>query len=456
MISTFTFKVDFLTLVTVDIALKSDMKKEEISMQHPKMKWTYAGVDSHRDSHTIVFLDCFHDKLGELSVSNTTSGFQAFFKKAQKFCLPNTTIAWGFEDTSMYGRMFVKFLLGKKQLVKHVNANLVASERNSSNALHKTDSIDAECAAKVLINRFDKLPVASSQDRYWILSSLVKRRESIIKMNTMLKNQLHSLIAENYPSYRKFFFHLDGKGSLAFYEQYPSPARLADITIGELTMFLKHHSNGSFKEDKAKLILDTIQTDGTFIIEHQDMRDFIIQSTIKQFKSNRTEIMTIDEKLTEVLDYFDYPLTSIKGIDTITATKFIKEIGDINRFPNAGALARFAGIAPATYASGTNNVQFANARGNRTLNKLFFHLAIKSAMLLGGPRHMNGERMKLNSFFYDYYAKKISEGKTKKQSLKCVQRRLVNIVFRVMKHNVPYVNPPVEKVSAEALEDKKS
>ena len=51
---------------------------------------------------------------------------------------------------------------------------------------------------------------------------------------------------------------------------------------------------------------------------------------------------------------------------------------------------------------------------------------------------------------------KISEGKTKKQALKCVQRRLVNIVFRVIKHNVPYVNPPVEKVSAEALKDKKS
>ena len=421
-------------------------------MQHPKMKWTYAGVDSHRDSHTIVFLNCFQEKLGELTVSSTVSGFNTFFKKAQKFCLPNTTIAWGFEDISMYGRMLVRFLLSKNQLVKHTNANLVASERNSSNVLHKTDSVDAESAAKVLINRFDTLPVASVQDKYWILSSLVMRRESTIKMNTMLKNQLHALIADHYPSYRKFFYNLDGKAALAFYETYPSPQTLENASIDELTMFLKQHSRGAFKEDKARLILDTIQTDGTSIIEHQDMRDFIIQSTIRQFKSNRIEITMIEEKLAKVLEYFDYPLTSIKGIDTITAAKFIKEIGDISRFQSAGALAKFAGIAPVTYASGASNMQFANSRGNRRLNKLFFHLAIKSAMLLGGPGHLNGDRMKMNAFFYDYFAKKISEGKTKRQALKCVQRRLVNIVFRVMKHNIPYDNPPVEKVRAEDVE----
>jgi hypothetical protein len=47
----------------------------------------------------------------------------------------------------------------------------------------------------------------------------------------------------------------------------------------------------------------------------------------------------------------------------------------------------------------------------------------------------------LNPIFYDYYHKKISEGKLKNQALKCVMRRLVNIIFKVMKEQRPYENP---------------
>ena len=55
----------------------------------------------------------------------------------------------------------------------------------------------------------------------------------------------------------------------------------------------------------------------------------------------------------------------------------------------------------------------------------------------------------VNSFFYDYYTKKIAEGKTKKQSLKCVQRRLVNIVFAMMKNGTEYINPPTYNLPIE-------
>ncbi len=35
--------------------------------------------------------------------------------------------------------------------------------------------------------------------------------------------------------------------------------------------------------------------------------------------------------------------------------------------------------------------------------------------------------------FYDYYMRKIGEGKTKSQALVCIMRRLVNIVYGMMK-----------------------
>jgi len=50
----------------------------------------------------------------------------------------------------------------------------------------------------------------------------------------------------------------------------------------------------------------------------------------------------------------------------------------------------------------------------------------------------------VNPFFYDYYHRKISEGKTKRQALKCVQRRLVNIIWSMMTYKTEYINPPTK------------
>lgn len=150
-----------------------------------------------------------------------------------------------------------------------------------------------------------------------------------------------------------------------------------------------------------------------------------------------SELKEIDEEIEKVLQNFNYPLTSIKGIDNLTCAKLIAEIGDINRFKNAKALAKYSGVAPVTYASGMTNLQMANARGNRKLNEIFFRIALTSVMPIGKNKAL------INSIFYTYYQKKISEGKTKNQAIKCVQRRLVNIIYNVMKHQKPYSNPEI-------------
>ena len=403
-------------------------------MSHPKMQYTYVGIDSHKGSHTAVFLDCFYEKLGEITLSSIPSEFDGFLKEAKKYKLPKTKFAFGFEDVSAYGRSLVKFLIGKNQLVKHVNASRVANERNSQNILQKTDAIDAECTARILLNRFDQLPNANPHDSYWILSNLVTRRRSIVKINVMLKNHLHSLLPDHYPSYRNFFTDISCSSATAFYGTYPSPSLLIDVSVDELSTLLKGVSKGKVGEAKAIQILNAVQNDGVQTLEHQSFRDFTIQSTVRQLKSNKQEIKTIDKQLEMFLDHFGYQLTSMKGIDAVTAGRLISEIGDIERFPTSASLARYAGVAPVTYASGMTNLQFANLRGNRRLNETFFKLAV------GMIRTVNDKA--LNSFFYEYYQKKIAEGKTKRQALKCIERRLVNIIWRMMKHKQSYINPP--------------
>jgi len=368
-------------------------------------------------------------------------------KEAQSCRVQGTKLAFGLEDVSAYGRSLAVFLKSKKQMVKHINSSLVANERKSRNILHKTDSIDAECAARVLLSRFDEMPVANPQDKYWILSGLVARRNFLMKINTALKNQAHALIAESYPSYRRFFTCTFCKTSLAFFETYPSPSALLGVTPEDLAVFLKQTAPSRYGLKKAEDMLERIRKDGDTACEYQAGRDVIIRSTIRQIRASLYEIEEIDKELKIFLQNFDYPLTSMRGIDTVTAARLISEIGDINRFESPAKLARYAGIAPVTYASGKSDVQFSNGRGNRRLNEIFFRLSLY-CVASSGPN-----RMVLNACFRDYYHKKISEGKTKRQALKCVQRRLVNIIWGMMKYGTEYRNPPMYRLK-EAEETK--
>ena len=79
-------------------------------MNHPKMRYTYVGVDSHKDTHTAVFLDCFFDKLGEIIFDNLPSKYDAFMNDAEKLKQDGTELLFGLEDTGEFGRTLTVFL----------------------------------------------------------------------------------------------------------------------------------------------------------------------------------------------------------------------------------------------------------------------------------------------------------------------------------------------------------
>jgi len=405
-------------------------------MIHPKMKRLYVGIDSHKDTHCAVVLNCFYEKLGEVTFQNAPSAFDGFIKELGKLKPKGVSFIFGLEDVSAYGRSLTVFLAKRKYQVKHVNASLVAAERKSRNIPHKTDSYDAECAARVLLNRSDQLPDADPQDKFWVLSNLVARRRSIVKMNIMLKNHLHSFLTSHYPSYSRFFTNLDCNTSLIFYEKYPSPSKLQGVTIEELTELLEENSAKTLRAAKARQILDCVKKDGDTTTDYQDARDRAIKSTINQINNNIKEIESIEGILEELLEHFDYKLTSMKGIDIVTAANLIAEIGDIKKFPTPAKLARYSGVSPVTYSSGKTEAQYANQRGNRVLNSIFYQLAVRVTMPVGKNKRL------INPFFFEYYQKKLREGKTKGQAFKCVQRRLVNIIWRMMTYHEEYINPP--------------
>ncbi len=83
------------------------------------------------------------------------------------------------------------------------------------------------------------------------------------------------------------------------------------------------------------------------------------------------------------------------------------------------------------------NHNFSNRRGDRNLNQILFFLAVSQC----NDHGTRGDPV--NPIFAEYYQKKISEGKTKKQAIKCVMRRLVNIIYRMIKTGEEYRIPDI-------------
>ena len=402
---------------------------------HPKLKMLFCGVDTHRRTHTAVIINCFAEKLGEVQFENKPSAFSEFYKNVRKYVKKGQTVVFGLEDCGSSGRPLAVFLSTKKCVVKRVNSNLASAERKSQPSTDKTDFIDAECVARVLLTKYDTMPEFEQNDIYWTLGTLVRKRASVVNDNIVVKNQLHAYIIAHYPSYKLFFNVFSCPTALEFWEQYPSPSKLAGVTAEELGEMLCKKSSGFFDTVKATQILELVKMDGDTTTGFQDSRDFMVSNCVKEIKQNNAELLTIENEIKKLMKMLPYKLESLKGVNFITAAAMVAEIGDINRFASSDKLAKYAGICPISRSSGDTQKDIKNRFGNRRLHYIIQGIA---------ARNINAGRNKdkpVNGIFYEYYNRKLSQGKTTNQAIKAVMRRIVNIVYGMMKSGKEYVHP---------------
>lgn len=387
-------------------------------------------MDLHKDTHTAVMVNCWNEKLETFVIENKPSEFGKLAKCVNKKAMAlGLSPIYGLENAYGYGRSLAVWLIEKGYTVKDINPALAYDQRKSAPTFKKNDEYDAYCVATVMINQLNTLPDAKPEDNHWTLSQLVNRRDTLINDGIRLKNGLHEQVSKAYPSYRKFFCEIDRKTALYFWKTYPSPANLKNKSSDELYAELKAIAS-NISKSKAQLILDCVHNDGDTHRDFQDSRDFITQSLVRDLEHQAVELAQIEVEIDKVLKTFDLKLTTLPGVGTAIASKLIAEIGDIRRFPNADKLARFAGIAPVKFSSAGKGKEESSKQGNRELHGLFYFLSV--SMVCVHNKKPN------NPVFYEYFCRKISEGKTKSQALVCIMRRLVNIVYGMMKNKTEY------------------
>jgi len=389
----------------------------------------FVGVDTHKDSHTAAVLDSYFGTLDTLTFSNNFEGFNRFEKKL-KGLVKERTILFGLEDSQGLGCFLAEYLLRKGYTVLDINP--LSTDRGRRKTLHrdKSDEKDAILIAKTLIAEKSSLSTIRINKNSIALREMVRYRQVLVEESTRIKNRLHIVLFNQYMGVLKHFPSLFSGYALAFFARYPNPLMLKDISSDKLSSFLKTVSRGRYGNKKAIAILSTLNS--SIDDNLAGTRAHIVAAHIERLIQIRKELLKIKDMLENLVKASSYYcLTSIPGIGTVTAAKIISQIIDIDRFQSSSKLAKFIGIAPREKSSGRKKRYQKSKYGKKFLYSTIYFIALAHISRTRDGRDKNPVSRA-------YYLKKIAEGKTKKEALTCLARRLTDLIFAIMRDRSIY------------------
>jgi len=157
-----------------------------------------------------------------------------------------------------------------------------------------------------------------------------------------------------------------------------------------------------------------------------DVFSTMIRLYAKHLDFLKQQVREMDRKIAEIMETLDTPITTITGIGLTLGAYILSEIGDISRFSSAAKLAAYAGIDPTMRQSGEYNGvrNRMSKRGSPYLRHAIW-LAASSAVL-------HDPALKL------YFQKKRDEGKPYMASVGHACRKMVSIIYAVMRDNKAY------------------
>ena len=330
------------------------------------------GVDPHKGSVAVAAID---EATGELleraAFPHDRTGLRRLEHWARRF----TERRWAVENAGGLGRHLAVRLAGSDESVVDVPPKLSARVRvlSSGNA-RKNDGLDA-LATALAASRNERLAPVDPESASEALRLLSERREDLVAERTGALNRLHAL--------------------------------LRDLLPGGVT--------GKLSADRAARILRGIRPRGT----SARLRRGLASEVLCDIRTLDRKIADLDGRIEAEVEASGTALTQIFGVGRhILAATIIGAVGSVARFPSKGHFASYSGTAPVEASSGEVMRHRLSLAGNRKLNYALHMVAVCQARsdARGGV----------------YYRKKVAEGKSRKEALRCLKRRVSDAVFRTL------------------------
>jgi transposase len=326
------------------------------------------GIDPHKSSHTAVAIGSGEEPLGELQVYACPS--QAGTLLAWAAAWPERT--WAVEGAAGLGHLLAQQLVAAGERVLDVQPKLAARVRLlEAGDTNKNDPNDALSVAIAALRSKARREVATD-DYSAVLKVWAKRHRDLSRARNQVACRLHAVLCELVPG---------GFGK--------------EITAGQ-----------------AARVLEQVTPSGVIA----QARFELAAQFLDDLRNLDTQLRETKKKLAAAVRASRTTLTEIFGVGPVIAGTVIGDIGDISRFASRDHFAAYNGTAPVEVSSGGRKTYRLSLRGNRRIN----HAVHMAAVTQIRNRHTDGRV---------YYDRKITEGKTSKEALRSLKRRISNAIY---------------------------
>ncbi len=327
------------------------------------------GVDPHKGSHTAVAIDRDEVQLAAVTVRATRRQVNELLGWAARF----EERVWAIESAGGLGYLLARQLVAAGERVLDVPATLAARVRVlGTGRSNKNDSNDALSIAVAAL-RAPRVAAVGRDDYSGVLRLYAKRNNDLGRARNRTACRLHALLAELVP------------GGISKEINARSAERLlATIDLATPVERARHR----------------------LALEHlEDLRRFD-----EQMRASKVRIAAaVTESGTT--------LTELFGVGPVVAAMVIGYTGDVTRFRNRDHFAAYTGTAPIEVSSGGRITHRLSRRGNRQLNHAIHIAAITQIRFAHSPGRA----------FFD---RKVAEGKTKREAVRALKRRISDAIYR--------------------------
>lgn len=341
----------------------------------------FAGIDTHKDTLAVAVVDQTGRQLAHRELPNTRPGFAELTRLLDE----HSVVRVGIEGSGAYGRAVAVHLAldhspadGQDLVIVEVPTLMTSRERGAKPSQGKTDPVDGLAIARITARETDLPPVRLTVGPAADMRALLDYRDELIAERTALANRVHAELAGLLPGYQH--------------------------QIGTLTT-----------RTRVRQALNLLAP----LVEQGSVRADLTRRRLEPILAIDKEAKDLKTTVAALVDATGTTLTNEYGIGPLVAARFIADVVDVRRYPTRATFAAANGTAPIPASSGRTVRHRFNPGGNRQLNRALYTIAITQIRA-----DTEGRR---------YYERKRAEGKTRREALRCLKRRLSDVVYRTMR-----------------------
>lgn len=400
----------------------------------------YVGIDVSSKTNVTYLMRPDGSKYSSFSVQNNIGGAKILSEKivSAMNSMSLTDVVIGMEATSIYGDHLVRALredgsLGCFQRKIHVlNPKQIRKFKEAYPDLPKNDFVDAFIIADHL--RFGRIASEVYMDdyHYEALKTLTRARFYAVQNLAREKQRFANYLFQKYSELAQNpDFKNTSATMLNLVSDFESVDDLANVPLEELSAYIEKSGRGRFADPEAVAKQIRAAAKGSYRLPKtiNDSVNQAMSASIATMRAMEVQIKTLEKAIEQQFQIIPNTLTSIPGIGPVYSAGIIAEIGDIHRFESQASVAKYAGLVWSQHQSGNFEAErtYMIKSGNRFLRYYLLEAA-------NSVRRCDSEFKR----YYDLKFKEVNVGQHKR-ALALTARKLVRLVFRLLKDNRLYI-----------------